>query len=199
MRSILQSYAERATARVEYPTLEELRGLRFTWNVPNALVLLRFALAPSICFLAATDVRAFAVVAVVAWITDLADGFFARALNQTTNWGRVADWGADFAVLLAAGIGLAVGGHLPGWLVALVMGRYLVFLAGNACLLRQSVNHLPGGHLTGPVTLAAVAAVFVSGTAKATLITVAASLSGLSVIIYLVGFARARKAGEERD
>ncbi len=98
-----------------------------TWNVANALTVLRLGLVPvfvSLLFVGdGHDPRwrtaAWAAFAVAA-ITDLVDGELARRHELITDFGKIADPIADKALTGAALVGLSLLGDLP-WPVTVVI------------------------------------------------------------------------------
>ena len=66
----------------------------------------------------------------LAGLSDAVDGALARRFNWTTAFGAVLDPIADKLVLGVAFIVLAIQDHFPLWLVAVIVGRDLVILAG---------------------------------------------------------------------
>jgi CDP-diacylglycerol--glycerol-3-phosphate 3-phosphatidyltransferase len=101
-----------------------------TWNVANALTVLRLVLVPLfVLALLAGDghddgwrLVAFAVFAVASY-TDRVDGQIARSRNLITPFGKLVDPIADKALTGAALIGLSVLDELPWWITVLVMVR----------------------------------------------------------------------------
>ena len=67
------------------------------WTVPNVMSFFRLLLIPVIMwvYLAKKDYVLVAVLLVVSWITDVADGFIARHFNQISNLGKMLDPVAD--------------------------------------------------------------------------------------------------------
>jgi CDP-diacylglycerol--glycerol-3-phosphate 3-phosphatidyltransferase len=59
----------------------------------------------------------------VASLTDFADGFLARAMNQVTAFGQLADPIADKALTGTALVLLSVYDRLPWWLTVVIMTR----------------------------------------------------------------------------
>jgi CDP-diacylglycerol---glycerol-3-phosphate 3-phosphatidyltransferase len=101
-----------------------------TWNIANALTVLRLVLVPLfVLALLAGDghddgwrLVAFAVFAVASY-TDRVDGQIARSRNLVTPFGKLVDPIADKALTGAALIGLSALGELPWWITVLVMVR----------------------------------------------------------------------------
>ncbi len=101
-----------------------------TWNIANALTVLRLVLVPVFVVTLFMDgghatlwrVLAWAVFA-IASITDTIDGDIARKRGLVTEFGKLADPMADKALVGAALIGLSVLGDLPWWVTAVVLLR----------------------------------------------------------------------------
>lgn len=101
-----------------------------TWNIANALTVLRLALVPVfVLALFAGDghetgwrLVAFGVFFLASY-TDRVDGQLARSRNLITPFGKLADPLADKALTGAALIGLSALGDLPWWITVLVMAR----------------------------------------------------------------------------
>jgi CDP-diacylglycerol--glycerol-3-phosphate 3-phosphatidyltransferase len=99
-------------------------------NVANALTILRIILVPVFVVLMVTshmtepEYRIAAAVAFgLASLTDFADGWIARTLNQVTSFGKIADPIADKALTGTALVLLSTYGALPWWVTAIILGR----------------------------------------------------------------------------
>ena len=98
-----------------------------SWNLPNALTVLRLLLVPVFVVLLLGEdgtsdglrVAAWGVFALASW-TDHVDGRIARSRGLVTAFGKLADPIADKALTGAALIGLSSLGELP-WLVTVVV------------------------------------------------------------------------------
>ena len=100
-------------------------------NLPNAITLVRFALVPAIAL--QLQQRRYDVVLVlflVSALSDLADGMLARALNQRTRFGAVADPLADKLTMLAVTLLLAWQQALPWWFALAIVARDVVIVGG---------------------------------------------------------------------
>lgn len=88
-------------------------------NVPNALSIFRLLLIPVFCAVFFRDTPNSGLwaagVFLLAFITDIADGYIARKYNQITKLGRVLDPLADKLMKAAAAVCLVVAGHAPLW------------------------------------------------------------------------------------
>lgn len=100
--------------------------------LPNALTLFRMLASGPIVYLLLTgkDFPAF-VLAVFAGISDLLDGYLARRFGWVSRFGRILDPLTDKLLLVSTTLALAWLGHLPWWLVGLVVLRDLVIVGGG--------------------------------------------------------------------
>lgn len=103
-----------------------------SWNLPNALTVLRILLVPVfvVLLLAANGddavLRTWAfVVFAGAMVTDWIDGTLARRWNLITDFGKIADPLADKALMASALIGLWIVGTLPLWVPIVILVREL--------------------------------------------------------------------------
>lgn len=97
-------------------------------TIANVLTLLRMGLAPFLVILLIQGRFNWAlVVLVLAGLTDLFDGMFARRAGSHTTLGAMLDPVADKILLSASFISLTWGNHLvaaiPKWLTVLVLSR----------------------------------------------------------------------------
>jgi cardiolipin synthase len=101
--------------------------------LPNAITLARMALAAPLAWLILAERWQDAlVVAVAAGLSDALDGLLAKRCGWQSRLGGLLDPIADKLVLSAGFVGLTVVGAVPPWLLALVIGRDLVIVAGAA-------------------------------------------------------------------
>jgi CDP-diacylglycerol--glycerol-3-phosphate 3-phosphatidyltransferase len=96
-------------------------------NVPNAITLIRVVVAlatVSLLFLPEDSWRwlAFVLTVLVIWADGL-DGYFARKLNQSTNFGAMLDIASDRVVEITYWIVFAVLGWVPLWVPLLFLVR----------------------------------------------------------------------------
>ena len=124
----------------------QVPGAASSWNVANALTVLRLVLVP--VFLVALfqdggDSAAWRVTAFVAFavasVTDRIDGELARRHNLVTDFGKIADPIADKALIGAALIGLSVLGELPWWVTVVVLVREVGVTALRLVVIRHGV------------------------------------------------------------
>ena len=97
-------------------------------TIPNALTALRGLGVPLFIWLALgrqADGWAILVLA-IGGLTDYLDGKLARAWNQTSRFGELADPAIDRIYIVATLIVLSIRGVLPLWVIALLLGRDLL-------------------------------------------------------------------------
>ncbi|WP_298271222.1 CDP-diacylglycerol--glycerol-3-phosphate 3-phosphatidyltransferase [Geobacter sp.] len=100
------------------------------WNLPNILTLLRIALIPvmAVLLLSPSKDAGFwaAAVFAVASITDWLDGYLARRMGIVTIFGKFLDPIADKLMVMAALIMILPFGHVPAWMVLVILGREII-------------------------------------------------------------------------
>jgi len=114
------------------------RGEDRVLTVPNALTTLRLVCVPVFLVLLAQPDHegqlAAAFLLAGLGITDGLDGYVARHFDQVTSLGKVADPLVDRVLILSATIGALAAGAVPAWLVAVVLTREVLVLAGAGTL-----------------------------------------------------------------
>jgi cardiolipin synthase len=94
-------------------------------TIPNVISIVRLAGVPLFLWLVLVpeaDGWALAVL-FVSGLSDYADGYLARRLDQTTRVGEILDPVADRLYILSTVIGLAARGIIPWWVAALLPAR----------------------------------------------------------------------------
>ena len=110
--------------------------------LPNALTLLRLALAPLVAWLLLRRHDEVALLLfLIAALTDLIDGMLARRWNQRSRFGAVVDPLADKATGVLVVVVLTLQDSLPLWFAAAVVTRDLVIVVG-ALAYRAAIGHL---------------------------------------------------------
>lgn len=122
-------------------------------HAANLLTLLRLLCVPPIVVLTLQERYLGAVLLfLLAAFTDLADGYVAKRISGTTTLGAVLDPLADKLLMASVLLALVASGHVPVWLVALVIGRDLLMVVGTLGLRlmvgRFRVAPLPIGKLS---------------------------------------------------
>ena len=100
--------------------------------LPNVLTIFRMIVVGPIMYTLLTDqFRLAFFLAMTAAASDLLDGYLARRFGWMTHWGGVLDPLADKLLLVSTTLTLAWLGHLPWWLVGLIVIRDLVIVIGG--------------------------------------------------------------------
>lgn len=100
-------------------------------TIPNGLTFLRFLGIPLFIYLALSgNADGWAIVTLaIAGATDYFDGKVARALNQTSKFGEIADPTIDRLYIIAVLIVLYMRDAIPLWLIAILVTRDLAMAA----------------------------------------------------------------------
>jgi len=120
------------------------------WTVPNVLSLSRLVLLPLFIWALATPGYLWLAGVLLLWgvLSDVADGYLARKLDQQSEWGRLLDPVAD-KLTLGVALGYCyVARDLPLWVLLLVVGRDLAILL-LARVLADRAGRLPASIMVG--------------------------------------------------
>jgi cardiolipin synthase len=100
-------------------------------DIPNVLTFLRFGLTvPVVYLLLAREFSSALLLFAAAGVSDGLDGYLAKRYHWESRLGSMLDPLADKALLVSSFLCLGWLGVLPGWLVAAVLLRDLVIVAG---------------------------------------------------------------------
>ena len=114
---------------------------REIFNISNSLSFIRIFFAfPLFYYISQHQNIVVLVLAVIAYGTDLLDGFLARRLNQITPFGKIIDPLADKICIGAGLIALTLYQNFPLWITAAIIGRDLILLGGSAVLIASKKN-----------------------------------------------------------
>lgn len=100
-------------------------------NLPNKLTMFRVILIPFFVLFLLVDITpvdkwiALAIF-IIASLTDLLDGKIARKYNLVTNFGKFMDPLADKLLVCSAMICLVETGHIPAWIVIVIIAREFI-------------------------------------------------------------------------
>ncbi|HSV27919.1 MAG TPA: CDP-alcohol phosphatidyltransferase family protein [Candidatus Omnitrophota bacterium] len=98
-------------------------------HVPNALTILRLLSVPvTVWLMAAGELAAAFWLFAAAGFTDALDGAIARMFDAHSRLGQWLDPLADKVMLVSVYVALGVAGHIPLWLVVLVVLRDVVIV-----------------------------------------------------------------------
>ena len=97
------------------------------FNLPNTITLLRISVIPVLFLLLLSPGRILslfiATMFILAALTDLLDGYIARKYRIVTSIGKFLDPVADKIIVNTAMILMIPTGHIPAWIVALIIIR----------------------------------------------------------------------------
>ena len=110
-------------------------------TIPNALTFLRFLGIPLFIYLALSknaDGWAIVVLA-IGGATDYFDGKIARAWNQTSRFGELADPAIDRLYILATLIVFLIRDIVPVWMIAIIIGRDVILAIITIIMNRRGI------------------------------------------------------------
>jgi len=109
-------------------------------HVPNALTIIRFLLIPVIVIsIFNGDYIIAFIFFTISGITDIADGFIARKFNLISNFGKLMDPLADKLTQIATIASLTLKNIIPIWILAIVLLKELIMIAGASFLYGKDV------------------------------------------------------------
>lgn len=112
-------------------------------NLANKLTLLRMTAVPALVILLVDPTRwsnlIAALIFFIAALTDLVDGVIARSQNQVTTLGKFLDPMADKLLVCSALVMLVELARVPGWAVAVMIGRETLVTGLRAVAADQGV------------------------------------------------------------
>ncbi|MGE3294664.1 MAG: CDP-alcohol phosphatidyltransferase family protein [Geminicoccaceae bacterium] len=104
-------------------------------NIANLLTVVRLCLAvPIVLLVRSDDFHLAAVLFLIAALSDGLDGFIAKRFSGVTPLGTVLDPIADKVLMASLFVTLAFMGHLPVWIVVLVLARDVLIVLGTLVL-----------------------------------------------------------------
>ena len=111
-------------------------------TIPNFITLVRLALVPVMgYFLVVGEYGIALIVFLAAAVSDLLDGFIARAFESTSRLGATLDPVADKLNMFVATVLLALAKLVPLWLAVAIVTRDVVIVAG-ALAYRAVLGHV---------------------------------------------------------
>ena len=97
----------------------------------------------------------------LAYLSDLADGFVARRFDTVTDAGKIIDPLADKVFVFAAVIGLLAANRIPQWYVACVIARDVLILAAGA-VIRARTRIVVASNMTGKAAVVSIGVVLLA-------------------------------------
>lgn len=114
-------------------------------TIPNIITFGRILLVPLFLYVFwvnPQDITLSMIILIIAGLSDMLDGYLARKLNAVSNLGKIIDPIADKLIMIAALVSLMMIGHMPSWIVALVIIKEVVMLLGGSFLLLKKRRDL---------------------------------------------------------
>jgi cardiolipin synthase len=100
-------------------------------QLPNIITIVRLAMVPLlILLLTQQDYQSALILFVIAGLSDGLDGFIARRFHFESHLGGILDPLADKMLMLSMYVSLTWLGHLPLWLLLVVISRDLLIIGG---------------------------------------------------------------------
>jgi CDP-diacylglycerol--glycerol-3-phosphate 3-phosphatidyltransferase len=111
------------------------------FNISNTFSFIRIFFAfPIYYYISLQQNVVVVVLAVIAFGTDLLDGYLARRLNQVTAFGKIIDPVADKICIGGGLIALTLYQDFPLWITAAIIGRDIVLVLGAILLIAMGKN-----------------------------------------------------------
>jgi cardiolipin synthase len=100
------------------------------------------------------------LIAGMAYISDILDGYLARSRNEVTEWGKIIDPLADKIFIAAICLGMIWSGQLSIWYIAIVLGRDVLIVFAGIFFANKSQYVLPSTYV-GKATVLSIGLVLV--------------------------------------
>jgi len=131
--------------------------VRQIFNISNLLSIFRLLLAlPLFIFLSNEDYSLALVICFIAYVTDLLDGYFARKLNQISEFGKIFDPLADKVFVFVLALMLLFQEKIPFWFFIVIVSRDVLILFGGL-FMKNKTRNVPASNMYGKVTVFVVA------------------------------------------
>ena len=114
------------------------------FNISNSLSIFRLLLAIPLGFALWNDsLISTVIICLLAYFSDLFDGYFARKLDQVTEAGKIIDPIADKIFIAVFAVILILKGMVPLWFALAVLSRDILILIGGLYLSRKIKYVIP--------------------------------------------------------
>ncbi|MCK4892412.1 MAG: CDP-alcohol phosphatidyltransferase family protein [Calditrichia bacterium] len=168
------------------------------WTYSNLLSISRLILGVFLYYFIVTRHSYLAILlALLAVITDYADGYVARKRGETSELGKILDPVADKVTVALGAIGLYQAYDLPLWIVILITGRDALILIGSIFLVDKVrgivASEMPGKIAVTIISLLLIAYLFEWNPIKIPLLLITLAALIFSSIFYLIKFIKILK------
>jgi cardiolipin synthase (CMP-forming) len=134
------------------------------WTVSNGISLLRLLLAIPVFFLLrepwANRWWVF-LLFMLAYLSDLADGYIARRFNTVSEAGKVIDPLADKVFVLLTVLAMVLKGMIPVWFVIVAVARDLIIFSGGI-VLKKKTGVVVASNMTGKAAVVSIGLVLIA-------------------------------------
>ncbi len=164
------------------------------WTISNGLSFFRLLLAIpfALLFMNPHGNQAYILIlCVIAYITDLGDGYIARLRKEQSDLGRILDPLADKVVVITIVVGMLLTRMLPVWFVVVILIRdVIIFFAGIYLKKRTGIlveSNFAGKAAVFSIMITIVVALFqrdISGPALQIMILISLGLMAASMYMY---------------
>lgn len=135
------------SATADRDVLEAYRAKNAIWTPSNAISLLRvFLTIPTGYYITTSQLRIAALLCVLAFITDLLDGYIARKTNDVSELGKVIDPIADKLFVAVTVLVMLLESLLPLWFIVTVIARDALILIVGIWATRKFKVVLPSNY-----------------------------------------------------
>ncbi len=123
------------------------------FTISNILSFFRiFLVFPIFYFISVSKNELVFLVIIIAVITDLLDGYFARKFDQITELGKVLDPLGDKVCTTGGFIALSIYQDFPIWLTILIISRDIVLLFGSLFIIKKMAS-VASSNIPGKITV----------------------------------------------
>ncbi len=123
------------------------------WTISNIISIIRILLAIPFGLAIYFDEKLLVTGLIVLMIvSDYADGYLARKLNQISELGKILDPIGDKVAVACAGIAMLLTGLLSPWYIGVIFGRDLLILIGGLWA-KSKIGYIIPSNMTGKVAV----------------------------------------------
>ncbi len=163
------------------------------FTAANMLSIARMVIAPWMFVLISSGDQKEMVytIALLAYISDLLDGYLARARNEVTEWGKVLDPLADKIFIASVCLGMICSGQLSIWYIAIVLVRDILIIIAGLFFANKSDYVLPSTYV-GKATVLTIILVLVCAFAgiDGLYLQIAYVVSALMIVYSLIHYSK---------
>lgn len=127
--------------------------MKIELNISNLISLFRLLLSIPLCIFLVNDEKLFIfLIFLIAYISDMMDGFIARSSGKITEFGKMIDPLADKIFISTAVITLIIIGKIPLWFAISVLARDLLIIIGGYYA-KSKLKYFMPSNIVGKITV----------------------------------------------